>query len=85
MAKATDKKPKVLVVDDEKLIRWTLKEALRGWGYLPLEATDTSGALSLFDVLNSSPDPAVGVNHPAGRKIPLSPLRTFPAFSRKTG
>ena len=49
MAKATDKKTKVLVVDDEKLIRWTLREALRGWGFAPLEAVDAGGALALFE------------------------------------
>ena len=43
------RKPKVLVVDDERLIRWTLTEALRGWGYVPLEAETASGALALFE------------------------------------
>jgi DNA-binding NtrC family response regulator len=40
---------KILVVDDEPLIRWTLTEALRGWGYEPLEAGTVAGALSDFD------------------------------------
>ena len=43
------RKPKVLIVDDEKLIRWTLSEASRGWGYVPLEAADAKGALELFE------------------------------------
>ena len=43
------RKPKVLVVDDEQLIRWTLSEASRGWGYVPLEAADAKGALELFE------------------------------------
>jgi CheY-like chemotaxis protein len=30
-------KQKILVVDDERMIRLTLKEALRGWGYEPIE------------------------------------------------
>jgi DNA-binding NtrC family response regulator len=30
-------KPKILVVDDEKLIRWSLGEALRSWGFDPLQ------------------------------------------------
>ena len=42
-------KEKILVVDDEPLIRWTLSEALRGWGYESLEAGTVSGALHEFD------------------------------------
>jgi DNA-binding NtrC family response regulator len=49
MTKADAKRPKVLVVDDERLIRWTLSEALRGWGYTPLEAADAATALALFE------------------------------------
>lgn len=49
MAKTAVKNQKVLVVDDEKLIRWTLKEALRGWGYSPIEAADAASALSVFE------------------------------------
>jgi two-component system, NtrC family, response regulator AtoC len=40
---------KILVVDDEKLIRWTLSEALRGWSYQPIEASNVKEALDLFD------------------------------------
>jgi two-component system response regulator AtoC len=44
-----DHKDKILVVDDEKMIRWSLGEALRGWGYEPVQA-DTAGAgLAAFD------------------------------------
>ncbi|HZT60801.1 MAG TPA: sigma-54 dependent transcriptional regulator [Pyrinomonadaceae bacterium] len=49
MAKTAVKETKILVVDDERLIRWTLKEALRGWGYAPVEAPDAATALALFD------------------------------------
>lgn len=42
-------KDKILVVDDEQLIRWTLSEALRGWSYTPVEAETVEGALSSFD------------------------------------
>ncbi|HKQ92970.1 MAG TPA: sigma-54 dependent transcriptional regulator [Blastocatellia bacterium] len=42
-------KEKVLVVDDDSAIRYTLTEALRGWGYEPLEASNISAALESFD------------------------------------
>ena len=48
MKKSTSKEPTVLVVDDERLIRWTLSEALKGWGYAPLEAADAGAALGVF-------------------------------------
>ncbi len=40
---------KILVVDDEKLIRWTLLQALGGWGFAPIEAATVRNALELFD------------------------------------
>jgi DNA-binding NtrC family response regulator len=43
-------KNKVLIIDDDEMIRWTLAEALRVWGYLPLEAgTIAEGASFLED------------------------------------
>ena len=42
-------KEKILIVDDEQLIRWTLTEALRGWGYVPVEAETVAAALAAFD------------------------------------
>jgi two-component system, NtrC family, response regulator AtoC len=42
-------KEKVLIVDDEPMIRWTLTEALRGWGYEPVEAGTVAAALAAFD------------------------------------
>jgi DNA-binding NtrC family response regulator len=33
-----DHKQRILIVDDEKMIRWSLGEALRGWGCEPVEA-----------------------------------------------
>jgi two-component system response regulator AtoC len=40
---------KVLVVDDDAAIRYTLGAALRGWGYEALEAGSIAEALTLFD------------------------------------
>ncbi len=37
------------MVDDDSAIRYTLAEALRGWGYEPLEAATLSAALDVFD------------------------------------
>jgi two-component system, NtrC family, response regulator AtoC len=42
-------KEKVLIVDDDSAIRYTLSEALRGWGYAPLEAGTVAAALESFD------------------------------------
>jgi DNA-binding NtrC family response regulator len=42
-------KEKILVVDDEPAIRYTLTEALRGWGFEPLEAGSIAEALEMFE------------------------------------
>jgi two-component system response regulator AtoC len=42
-------KDKILVVDDEQMIRWTLSESLRGWGYAPVEAETVKGSLTAFE------------------------------------
>jgi two-component system response regulator AtoC len=42
-------KDKILVVDDEQMIRWTLSEALRGWGYAPVEAETVAASLKAFE------------------------------------
>jgi DNA-binding NtrC family response regulator len=44
-----DHKQKILVVDDERMIRWSLGEALRGWGYEPVEAETAAAARAAFD------------------------------------
>lgn len=44
-----NQKHKILVVDDEKMIRWSLGEALRGWGFEPIEAATASAALTAFE------------------------------------
>jgi DNA-binding NtrC family response regulator len=40
---------KILVVDDEQMIRWVLSQALSEWSYVPIEAADIHTALELFD------------------------------------
>ncbi len=45
---------KVLIVDDEKLVRWSLRQKCEEWGYLTLEAETGSAALRI--VRNESPD-----------------------------
>ncbi|HEV8483680.1 MAG TPA: sigma-54 dependent transcriptional regulator [Blastocatellia bacterium] len=42
-------KQKILIVDDEKGVRWTLAEALRMWGYLSADADTAAAALFAFD------------------------------------
>ncbi|HUS09001.1 MAG TPA: sigma-54 dependent transcriptional regulator [Pyrinomonadaceae bacterium] len=42
-------KNKILIVDDEKMIRWSLAEALRGWGFEPIEAETAGAAIAAFD------------------------------------
>jgi DNA-binding NtrC family response regulator len=41
--------PRVLVVDDEPLIRWSIGERLRAEGYNVLEAADGCTAIDLFE------------------------------------
>jgi DNA-binding NtrC family response regulator len=45
----------VLVVDDELLIRWALREALEAQGYVVIEAADASGARSA--IIHGGPVP----------------------------
>src|SRR5215475_2882099 len=42
-------KEKILIVDDEPMIRWTLNEALRGWDYDTVEVGTVAGALASFE------------------------------------
>src|SRR6266571_8200301 len=42
-------KEKVLIVDDEQMIRWTLAEALRNWGYGSVEAGSIAAGLAAFE------------------------------------
>jgi DNA-binding NtrC family response regulator len=45
---------RILVVDDEDLIRWSLQQKLSTWGYRPLEAANAETAISLVE--SESPD-----------------------------
>jgi DNA-binding NtrC family response regulator len=45
---------KVLIVDDEKLIRWSVRRQLEEWGYAALEAESGTGALA--QIRAESPD-----------------------------
>ncbi len=42
-------KDKILIVDDDSAVRWTLAQALRGGGYDPIEAENAAVALAKFD------------------------------------
>ena len=58
-------KQKILVVDDEKMIRWSLGEALRGWGFEPIEAQSAANAIAAFD--SETPDAVLlDINLPDG-------------------
>jgi len=48
-SKIQNQKQKILVVDDEKMIRWSLGEALRGWGYEPIPVETATAALAAFE------------------------------------
>ena len=39
----------ILVVDDDETIRWALKEALKSWGFDPVEAPTVAEAIKLFN------------------------------------
>lgn len=42
-------KDKILIVDDDQAIRWTLSEALRSWSFEPIEAGTVAEALKQFN------------------------------------
>ncbi len=65
---------KVLIVDDEVLIRWTLQEALKGWGYEFIVATNAQEAQQKFSQFQPSAV-LLDINLPDGSGIDL--LRAF--------
>ncbi len=61
-------KEKVLIVDDEEMLRWTLREALRSWGYETVEAGSVAQGVKEFE----TEQPAVvllDINLPDGSGI----------------
>jgi len=42
-------KEKVLIVDDDQMVRWALTEALRSWGYAYAEAGSVASAIAAFE------------------------------------
>ncbi|HEY1912699.1 MAG TPA: response regulator [Vicinamibacterales bacterium] len=57
--KSSDPRLLVLVVDDELLIRWALREVLEAKGYLVAEAVDATAARSAFVDGHPRPDAVV--------------------------
>lgn len=58
-------KDKILVVDDEQMNRWSLAQALRGWGFEVAEAVTVAEAISAYD--NEQPSAVLlDINLPDG-------------------
>ena len=72
---------KILLVEDEPSLRWTLQEALRGWGYEPVLASTATAAREKFA---QTPLLAVllDINLPDGSGLEL--LRTFKQYAPQT-
>jgi DNA-binding response OmpR family regulator len=72
---------KVLIVDDEQSIRLVIAEALRSWGFDPVEAGTASAATAMFD--QSHPVAALlDINLPDGSGLTL--LRAFKRHQPRT-
>jgi two-component system, NtrC family, response regulator AtoC len=41
------RKDKILIVDDEKLVRWSLRQKCEEWGYQTVEAENGQAALKV--------------------------------------
>lgn len=63
-------KTKVLIVDDEPMIRWVLREMLKNWDYEALEAATTATALK--SIAESQPVAVLlDINLPDGSGLDL--------------
>jgi DNA-binding response OmpR family regulator len=64
------KTQKILIVDDEPMIRWTMKEALKSWGFDPICAENTKAASIIFEA--GEPDAVLlDINLPDGSGLDL--------------
>ncbi len=63
-------KERILIVDDEKLIRWSLAEAVAGWGFSPVEASNKREALKRFET-ESPVVTLLDINLPDGSGLDL--------------
>lgn len=73
-------KPRILIIDDEKLLRWSLARKLEEWGYDPAQAATCAEAMEKFH--SDPPDLALlDIKLPDGNGVEL--LRQLPkeAFS----
>ncbi|HWQ35760.1 MAG TPA: response regulator [Blastocatellia bacterium] len=74
-------KEKILIVDDEPLIRWALSESLYHWGYEPVEAATATEALAAFE--QARPIAVLlDINLPDGSGLEL--LRSFKRLRPQT-
>lgn len=65
---------KILIVDDEQMIRWMLCQTVKEWSFVPIEASNVQSALELFD--NEQPDlTLLDINLPDGSGLDV--LRTI--------
>ena len=65
---------KILIVDDEQMIRWMLCQTMKEWSFVPIEASSVKSALELFD--SEHPDlTLLDINLPDGSGLDV--LRTI--------